>query len=101
MSDEFPSVKSIHKLLREDLPKLEVSIREDLHRVEVSLSGDLRELSTQARGILSTIRILAVLAITSLAASIWWGSTLTADLRSQGSRLDRIEAAIAKLAEKR
>jgi hypothetical protein len=99
--------------LNEDLK----AVREDLHKVEVSIRGDVRELSAQVKGILTSIRLLAALAITSLAASIWWGATLTADAKNLGARaeerarasdqrfdkidarFDRLEASLGKILE--
>jgi hypothetical protein len=94
------------EVLNDDLK----TVREDLHKLEVAVRGDIRELSTQVRGLLSSIRILGVLAITSLAASIWWGATLTADVKNLAvriddkakvveARLDRLEASVAKILE--
>jgi hypothetical protein len=78
-------------------------LRDDLHKVEL----DVREVSTQVRGLLTAIKLLAVLAVSTLGASIWWGATLTADMRHLSSkiderssaidsRIDKLEAAIVK-----
>jgi hypothetical protein len=87
------------EILNDDLKGL----RDDLHKVEL----DVRELSTQVRGLLTSIKLLAVLAVSTLAASIWWGATLTADVRSLSvkvgekardtdARIDKLEASILK-----
>jgi hypothetical protein len=99
--------------LNEDLKTL----GEDFHKVEVSIRGDIREISTQVKGILTSIRLLSILAITSLAASIWWGATLTSDVKNLGirtvekfqtleaylekieTRFDRLEASMTKILE--
>ena len=108
-----PTTESINddvKELRDDLHKVEVAIREDFHRVETRVTADIRELTVQVRGILTAVKLIAVLTLTSLAASIWWGATLTADLRNLDARtadrskaldarLDKIEAATAKILE--
>jgi hypothetical protein len=86
------------KALREDLHKLEVSVRDEIHRVELALSGDIRELSTKVGGILSSIRLLGVMALTGLATAIWALATLSASTKALDTRLVRIETAISKLA---
>jgi hypothetical protein len=91
------------KGLRDDLHKVEVSLKEEIHRVDKGLT----EVSTQVKGLLTSIKLLAVLAVSTLGASIWWGATLTAELRnlsvkvgekSQASdaRIDKLEASILK-----
>lgn len=112
------------KGLRDDFHKLAIEIREanhqiaqkaaqDTHQVEL----DVREIATQVKGILGAIRLLIVLTITSIAGSIWWGATLTADMKNLeiraaersrdiderfktiDTRFDRLETAISKVIE--
>lgn len=74
-------------------------VRDDLHRFQVAITADVRELSVKVGGIIWAIRILAVVALTTVAGAIWWGATLTADVRNINGRLDKLEAGIAKIVE--
>ena len=87
------------KSLREEFHRLEVAINGDIHRVEVELKGDIRELSTQVKGIITAVKILAVFALVSLISGVWWGATITADVRNLDKRFDKLEASIAKVIE--
>lgn len=70
------------------------TIRDDLHKFQVGITADVRELSVSVKGLLGAIRILTVLTLTSLAGSIWWGATLTADVKNLGGRFDKFEAKV-------
>lgn len=112
-----PSTESINddvKVLREDLHKVETSLQDVIHKSEAYLKEsihkvelDVRELSVQVRGLLASIRLLAVLTVSGLAWAIWSGATLTADVKNLGGRMDdrfkaldvrleRIESAIVR-----
>lgn len=85
------------------------TLRDEVHRFQVGITADVRELKVQVGGLLSAIRVLIVLTLTSIAGSIWWGATLTADVKNLGtkiddrakvidSRLDKLESTITKVA---
>ena len=83
------------KGLRDDFHKLALEIREANHQIALKAAQDthkveldVREVSTQVKGLLGAIRLLTVLTITSIAGSIWWGATLTADLKHVEIRAD-------------
>jgi hypothetical protein len=94
------------KALREDLHKVEVALIREVQRVELGLARDLAVHGNQLRGIVVAIRLLIVLAITSIGGSIWWGATVTAKvdglerrLDKSDARFDRLEASIGKVLE--
>jgi hypothetical protein len=87
-------INRVETSLGERMSRVETALRGEISRVETSLTGqigevkaDVRELSTQIKGILTAIKLLAVLAITSLAGSIWWGATLSSDVRHLASEV--------------
>jgi hypothetical protein len=79
--------------LIDTIHKVEISLNETIHKVNL----DLREVSTQIKGLLSAIKILAVLVLTSISASIWWGATLTANSRSSEVQMEKFEERLEKI----
>ena len=72
-------------------------LRADFHRFETAITADVRELSTQIRGLIAAIKLLAVLTLTSVAASIWWGATLTADVKNLGNKVEGLNSHLERL----
>jgi prefoldin subunit 5 len=87
-------------LLNDDLKELKAEVhalRDDIQRVD----KDVDRVGNQVKGLLTSIKLLAVVTLTSVGGSIWWGATLSADLRNLNVRSDDrfkvSDAAISRL----
>jgi chaperonin cofactor prefoldin len=78
------------KELREDLHKTELALTKEIEgaKKEIAVVGD------RVKGILTSIRLVAGLAITSIVASVGWGASLASDMKSLEKRFDKLEVVV-------
>jgi hypothetical protein len=93
------------KILREDLHRIEISLSDRIGKVEVSLREDIHTVAREVAELRGEFKIVKLIiaatlgtVIAGMATTVWTVATISANAKSNDTRLDRIETAISKLA---
>jgi hypothetical protein len=81
------------EVLNEDIKTL----RADLHQIATSLAEFHGEIRGQLKIIIGLAQILIVTVITGAAAAIWWGGTITAEVRDLSRRVGQVESRLGSV----